>query len=394
MSALEQPYPFRRLWVDHAVEGVTRIWWSLAPEFVPSATPGFVLQVSPHDNPDAPDWVDVGGSTTGNYATDSRRRLYGQRLDSFYRVRMTDGSATYVSRPVEPYGVMSESNWLVAREILRKERLAAQQSARSGYLLQLRGYGRICPQCVDRATKTVTESQCTVCCGVGLVPPYLPAIPGACWQLSARQIKEQQDSLGPGGASVLTQVKARVPGLPLISVGDVWVDARTDERYLVRTATPVAEVQGVPVVVEAVLHLIPMSAAVYRWPLGGEPDDSPRIELATVGTGTVRVTHDYGAEDAFALQTADGCGVAGAVVRVFTLAGWEANARDPDDAVVETATDINGRWISALLLDPGDYILQFEKPGAIAAVTAELTVDPTSSDSVSTPEIDYFRSWD
>jgi hypothetical protein len=69
-------------------------------------------------------------------------------------------------------------------------------------------------------------------------------------------------------------------------------------------------------------------------------------------------------------------------VYVFTQTVFDAAYPDfpaLDDAVAVTTTRANGRWTDALRVNPGQYVILFEKPGEYGPDTAAVTVTPGSS---------------
>jgi hypothetical protein len=168
----------------------------------------------------------------------------------------------------------------------------------------------------------------------------------------------------------------RVPGFLSIHTLDVFVDAKTDERFYVRGVKVAARIRQLPIVYEVQLAVAPFTDTVYSVEVGGEDAGWRVRDPRDCGTGTVTVSHDYGGPDALAYQTADACGIEGATVHVYPSAYYLANTSnlDPTLAVASTYTTANGRWAYAIKLDPGDYYLVFHKPGESGPDAAALTV--------------------
>jgi hypothetical protein len=95
------------------------------------------------------------------------------------------------------------------------------------------------------------------------------------------------------------------------------------------------------------------------------------------GCGTVIVDHDYLGPDSLVYETADGCRVTGADVHVFTAEAFDEDGTDINRAlaVAQTTTRVNGRWSYSLKLNPGDYVLLYEKLGEYGPDTTLLTVE-------------------
>jgi hypothetical protein len=104
--------------------------------------------------------------------------------------------------------------------------------------------------------------------------------------------------------------------------------------------------------------------------------------LPITGCGAVIVDQDYLGLDSLVYAPADGCPIVGANIYVFPAALFEEDGTDTNRnlAVGATTTRVNGRWSQSLRLDPGDYVILYEKPGEYGPDTTELTVTPPALD--------------
>ena len=93
------------------------------------------------------------------------------------------------------------------------------------------------------------------------------------------------------------------------------------------------------------------------------------------GDGSVLVDHDYGDTDALAYKTSEGAGIDNAVVQAFVAADYTAGLRSSEYVVGETKTNSTGRWVRALALDPGNYVLIYYKQGQFGPDRHDLTVE-------------------
>lgn len=94
----------------------------------------------------------------------------------------------------------------------------------------------------------------------------------------------------------------------------------------------------------------------------------------SAGSGAVQVDHNYGGADVLAYKTQAGIGIDGAVVRVFLKTDFDMGNTSINYMVAETSTDINGRWVMALMLSPAIYSIQFFKQGQYGPDTVNVTV--------------------
>lgn len=386
-------FPFRRVSVDHMVRGVTRVWWQLEPAFSDPGPHYFQLQVGSTGLQNSTDWQNVGGPMVDTYvAYDDEYRNTGAILVTHYRLLLTTAAGAYVSQTVSVYGELEEHDWVLSREIVRKERLRHSKTSVPGYLLKAMRYGNKCTRCLDPLTQEPADVDCQFCHGTGFEVGFFQPLPMQCWDISPQVIAEKQDVRGGGGTTrQQASITARVLGFPQIDAGDVWINGKSDERWMVETIKVAAALRGVPIIYEIGLNMIPTSSTMYLIEVGGEPPEREGPVLPDTGCGAVTVDHDYGGPDALSYQNAAGCAVVDADVYVFRLADYEAapyGLPNKELAVATTTTRVNGRWAYAINLDPGEYMVMFEKFGDYGPDFAPLTVTapaPPSESSVIPP---------
>lgn len=387
MSLITQPYPFRRLIPDRMTRGQTRIWWQMHPDFNDPGPHIFQLQVGHTGLANATDWVNVGlPIEDAYYAVDDAQREGGMVITSHYRLTLTTARGTYVSAPVNPVGFLPEKDWTLSREIIRKEQLRFAQVGVEGTILKRLRYGAKCTKCRAAMTDESANGSCLECNGTGFKVGYHPPAPAHCFDLSPQEFDEQQDAQARGTVRENAIVTARVLAFPALQRYDVWINNFSDERWIIHQIKHVAVQRGVPLVSEVRMHLAPFSHVVYRVEIGGEPAEREGPVLPGSGEGSVAVDHDYGGTDELIYQDAAGCPVVGATILAFTKAVFDAAAPgrpDPADAVASSTTAANGRWTYAMKLDPGEYVLVFEKTGHFGPDDHPLTVTTTGSSSSS-----------
>lgn len=376
----QQPiFPFRRVSVDHMVRGVTRVWWDLDRLFREPRPYTFQLQYGYTGSNDAVDWRNVGTPVVNGYvAYDPNWREGGYELLTHYRVTLTTGAATYVSQPANCAGELTERDWLLAREIIRKEQLRHRLVSVPGYLIKRYRYGKPCPRCRDELTQETTDNNCPICNGTGFEIGYHPPIALQCWDLSPELIQENVDATLKGTTRDNAYAQARVIGFPALSKEDIWVNGTNDERWVVDTVQVAAAIRGVPLVYNIKMGLLAFNNTVYALEVGGEPATrDPRPIVPVEGCGNVIVNHNYGGPDQLAYVDANGDGVAGAHVYIFKQS--DVIAAQPSLpartlAVAQTNTLANGRWGTPLRLKPGAYGVLYEKLGMYGPDLYPLTV--------------------
>lgn len=108
-------------------------------------------------------------------------------------------------------------------------------------------------------------------------------------------------------------------------------------------------------------------AAIYQ-------DTRNLIRDPRSGRGVVAVDHDYGGPDALAYRTEDGRGVDNAVIQAFLKTDYDAGRRDYRYIQGTTSTNVYGRWVAPLMLDPAEYTLVFFKQGSYSPTITNITV--------------------
>jgi hypothetical protein len=93
-----------------------------------------------------------------------------------------------------------------------------------------------------------------------------------------------------------------------------------------------------------------------------------------MGIGSISVNHDYGGTDELAYVTSGGIGIQNAIIKVYLKTDYDANHRSELYVKGWTMTDVNGRWIWDIYLNPATYTIIFYKPGAYIPSVREVTV--------------------
>lgn len=259
--------PFSRVYIDHLIVGNSRVYWEMATRFNDPLPWTFQLQFSEVGTPTASDWLNIGQPVVNTfYAVDTQRRLFGKELKTNYRIRLTTSRGTYFSPAQSVFGKLNKHDWLMGREITRKELLRLQKyTAVQGYLLIAKRSGTVC-SCVDPLTGEVTNSNDTTCYGVGYVGGYYDPFPCTFFDLTTDQRSEALDLQARG--MIDDQLReGRFIGYPTISVRDVFVDRDSDERYYFKKIQIKAAIRDVPIIVSPALLLAPYTDVIYSFPV-------------------------------------------------------------------------------------------------------------------------------
>jgi len=298
-----------------------------------------------------------------------------------------------VSLPVHTFGELQEKDWLFAREIVRKERLRHQLVSVDGYLLKRMRFGEKCEACTDPLTGGILDSKCPECNGTGFKVGYHPPTPLAV-DMKPEAVIELLKGTEPPGQTAIVDNHMRILGFPSVHKHDIWVDGKSDQRWIMHEIANMAEWRHVPMVVDATIKLLPFTDQAYKIPV--DDTESPDPVLPGSGTGDTCIDHDYGGNDNLAYKDSNGDGIVGATILAFTKADYDDGIRDPARAVASSSTGGGGRWTFSICICCGeDYVLVFEKAGSFGPDACPINVpcsDVSSSSQQSDSSSSFFSS--
>lgn len=275
--------PFKRVLINLRPMGGTMIRWEIQRLFTDPTPWTFTVQWSrsPTDenwNDLDPPFVDVLG-----IAVDTEARLWSVGLDLYYRVQLETILGAYYSDAVQATAPLPRQDWLVARDIIRQERLMLEKfTGTRGLLFKRRIFGEPCPgrpnpeypsqriPSVDPDTGDPVDSECPLCFGTGLLCGYYPPIDMFC-DISQKARERKVD----GARGTIDDI--RIVGRTTAEVGceknDIWIATESDERFVIHTVTHLSELRGVPLVQSIELRRVPARSVLYALPHTGSPCD-------------------------------------------------------------------------------------------------------------------------
>lgn len=260
---------FDRVVVNRVNAGGTRVLWSLVETFTDPGPLIFQLQVGYTPANTSDDWENVGGTVTDRYCTtDPEIRVHGKVQYSFYRIKLVTANGTYYSEPVNSMGVLQPADLRIAKEIVRKQKLAFRfkRGAQQGFLLKRRWGGPPCPVCVDIATNEPKDSQCPNCLGTGFACGYFYPISCTWAEIGPVQTRTHRDTNLRGPVSDKTQ-KALMLATDILDEEDVFVCYASDDRYFVGGTEVISQIRGVPLIANVTLKQIPYTSPIYALPM-------------------------------------------------------------------------------------------------------------------------------
>lgn len=196
-------------------------------------------------------WRDVGG-----------KNLVGKSNTLYFRVVLDTPKGTYVSPTVQPYGDLPRREFLLAREIMRREFLRAKVLAGTECDIYIRStFGPKCTHCLDPVTGAVRNSNCRWCFGTGRDPAYLG--PHRMMLSFSTDQAHHKDNSQDGTHETRT-FEALAIGNPVLKKGDVVVGVHQDKRYVIGASSIVSEVRRVACLQRLAFDEAPLSDPVYR----------------------------------------------------------------------------------------------------------------------------------
>jgi hypothetical protein len=198
-------------------------------------------------------------------------------------VKVTTPAGEHWSYPTNAYSLWNKKDWLIGREICRKEYLMHRKFVGwQGWLLKRKIWGAKCPRCADFDTETPANGHCPICYGTGKDGGYWSPFPTFAYNMSGgRQVfKQINEDVGMSDVRVFKDM--RILGYPLLSTNDVFVHEGSGRRFYVRPTVVAAEIKGMPVVYVAELRQAPFTDEIYMYGRPpAEPEPTPEPENPT-----------------------------------------------------------------------------------------------------------------
>lgn len=216
-------------------------------------------------------WEDISPDLVNVIAwhDEGKKNLYGKSNVLFFRVVLDTCMGRYFSPSIQPYGDLKRREYLLAREIIRREALRARVLAGVECDVYIRStFGPKCTYCIDPVTGDVRDSHCRKCFGTGRYPAYFgPHRMMLSFSTDSAHTKVNSND----GTHETKTFEAIAIGNPVLKKGDVVIDREQDKRYVVGMASVVSEVRRVACLQRIGFDESPLSDSIYRI---GEQEDS------------------------------------------------------------------------------------------------------------------------
>lgn len=264
---------FDRILVIPSTLDGAQVSWELDTRNFKDAGPyNFTLQWAENNNAS---YIDVAGPTSGNFLVDNERRLFSKLPYSVYRIKLVTAQDEYYSDPEPILGKWNRHDYLLAKDIVRREFVRLKKfTGTQGLYLGRKQWGTACNNCLDELTGMPTQAHCTVCYGTGYIGGYYT--PVEFWVTEDTiNMREQTD---PNRNVTSDQVQmVRVVAAPYLTAKDVWINTTTDERWFVESKKELAVIRGRPLVTAVELRKVEPDNVVYTLPVSQTSSSSGAI---------------------------------------------------------------------------------------------------------------------
>ena len=262
--------PFYEFRIAPSYAGGFSYSWELSGGFNDPAPWVFTVQLGPSDK--GP-WEDISPDLVNVLAwkEEGGRHLGGKSNTLYFRIKLRTPRGTYFSYVRQPYGDLSRRDFLLAREIIRREMLRARTLAGVECEVYIRStFGPRCPRCLDPVTGDVRDAHCRKCFGTGRYPAYFgPHL----MMLSFSTDSAHHKASSNDGTHETRTFQAMAIGNPVLKHGDVVIDTRQDKRYVVGVASVSAEVRRIPCLQSLTFNEAAVSDSVYKIGIPEEDDE-------------------------------------------------------------------------------------------------------------------------
>lgn len=234
--------------------------WSMLAEFADSDPWKFVVQES--ETPDGP-WKSISPEIVNTFFfAEEGPRLAPKDQTLYFRIVLNTPKGEYISHVESPYCSLSRREFLLAREIMRKEILMQEKSSGVLSFIWYKSiFGPPCKRCGDFVLGDTKDSRCPHCFGTGHVPGYYGPFPAYVAYSPMERSKGMQK---PSGVDELYTINGSVIGSLRLKKDDVVVDPVSNSRFFVDTVRNLVEFRRYPVIQSVMLNEIAKTHAVYK----------------------------------------------------------------------------------------------------------------------------------
>lgn len=182
----------------------------------------------------------------------------------FFRLVCDTPSGHYETDARTPYGDLSREEFLIAREIMRREILHMSKMAGvECRIWSVANYGPRCRHCLDPITGHSRDNHCKYCFGTGFDPAYRGPVDAWCLfsENNQHQVKEGADGNGMEEPKIFS---VRMVNCIPVKKNDILHDNRSAKRYYVNQVQVAAELRRVPLIQTLTVNEIATTDPAYQ----------------------------------------------------------------------------------------------------------------------------------
>jgi hypothetical protein len=211
-------------------------------------------------------WRDISPEIINfmRWSEDDREKFSPERKP-YFRVRalLGDDSIEMVSNVRDAYADLSKRDFLLVREIYRKENLQMRKAAGTPVTIWMAMQeGEPCTRCLDPITGEVLDSHCKICLGTGVIGaahgPYDD------WAtISQTKAHEQHEQTGDGMADTRVHQIRMLGSWSGLRRDDLVLDTPSQRLYSIDKQVDLAEYRRVPLAIQFEAHEVEMGSVLY-----------------------------------------------------------------------------------------------------------------------------------
>ena len=274
-------------------DNVKSIYWRMSRKFDPGGRDlNFYVDISDESlgdwttlNPDIP-------VTDNCVYQDMEQRRYNMVSDIWYRVRLVlsdpEGileDEEEISVPAQLQGSLSDRAFLLGRAMLSGfYKDLRKGGGQQGFLMKKKIWGDKCPECTGFDLETVINGHCPVCYGTGIVGGYYEGIE---FWIKPSTVQSRARTESPIGTMDDYSITAECAAYPWIDADDIWMDAKTGERFLVKAISHVSELERKPIILKLQLDRLAATDISREIPVvqTAPPEDPEVFETEDYNSG-------------------------------------------------------------------------------------------------------------
>jgi len=261
-----QGTPFFEIIVKNSPLGGSMIVWGLKRDF--ADPPPYKFEVYWAETPTGKfEKIDSPVLINTYWAVDPERRLFALDIESCYAIRMVTSVGEYWSYASNANANWNKKDWLIAREICRKEFLMNRKYVGwDGFLLKRMIWGAPCPRCADFDTKEAKDGSCLACFGTGKDGGYWAPFPTFAYQMEPGPVQFKQVDDNSALTENTIHQNMRVLAYPNLATNDVFIHYGSGRRFFIRPVNVAASIKGIPIIYTCEMRLAPYTDVIYQFP--------------------------------------------------------------------------------------------------------------------------------